>query len=140
MLNHLAWVRRHRRTWRWIGEAPPMFSCQAPVIIIVLSESRAKVRSRDGLRSLSASMKPILIAGALVACVAVAATQATEGSRRETKLLASEVARGLIGGIILGVNVGPYLSGLIPAHIESRVTASGFAPPQPADSYSVADE
>src|SRR5215475_12652346 len=92
------------------------------------------------LRSLSASMKPILIAAAFVACVAVATTQATEGSRHDVKIIASEIARGLIGGIILGVNVGPYLSGLIPAHIESRVTASGYAPAPPLDAYSVADE
>jgi hypothetical protein len=85
-------------------------------------------------------MKPILIAAAFVACIAVATTHATEGSRRDIKIIASEVARGLIGGIILGVNVEPYLSGLIPAHIESRVTASGYAPAQPLDSFSVADE
>jgi hypothetical protein len=85
-------------------------------------------------------MKPILIAAALVACVAVATTYATEGSRRDISIIASELARGLIAGIILGANVGPYLSGLIPAHIESRVTASGYAPVPPPDSYSVADE
>jgi hypothetical protein len=85
-------------------------------------------------------MKQILTAAALVACIAVATTHATEGSRRDIKTIASELARGLIGGIILGVNVGPYLSGLIPAHIESRVTASGYAPVQDLDSYSVADE
>ena len=84
-------------------------------------------------------MKRISIAAALVAGVAVAATWATEGSRRDISIIASEVARGLIAGIILGANVGPYLSGLIPAHIESRMTASGYAPPPP-DSYSLADE
>jgi hypothetical protein len=92
------------------------------------------------LRSLSASMKQILTAAALVACIVVATTHATEGSRRDIKIIASELARGLIGGIILGVNVGPYLSGLIPAHIEARVTASGYAPVQDLDSYTVADE
>jgi hypothetical protein len=85
-------------------------------------------------------MKPVLIAATLVAGIAVATTHATEGSRRDLKIIASELGHGLIGGIILGVNVGPYLSGLIPAHIESRVTASGYAPVQPLDSYSVADE
>jgi hypothetical protein len=89
-------------------------------------------------------MKAILVAAALAAGVAVAATHATEGSRRDIKIIASEVVRGLIGGIILGANVGPYLSGLIPAHIESRVTASGYTSEQPSeqpfDSYSVADE
>jgi hypothetical protein len=78
----------------------------------------------------------MLIAAALAAGAAVATTHATEGSRPDIKVIASEVARGLIGGIILGANVGPYLSGLIPAHIESRVTASGYAPAQPPDSYS----
>jgi hypothetical protein len=85
-------------------------------------------------------MKPILIAAALVACIVVATTRATDGSRHDIKIIASEVARGLIAGIILGANVGPYLSGLIPAHIESRVTASGYAPAPPPDSYSLADE
>jgi hypothetical protein len=85
-------------------------------------------------------MKPIWIAAALVACVAVATTYATVGSPRDIRTTASEVAHGLIAGIILGANVGPYLSGLIPAHIESRMTASGYAPAPPPDSYSAADE
>jgi hypothetical protein len=140
VVNHLASAFRHRPIADRRSTPITMFSCKPPIIIIVLSDSRARVLSRDGLRSMSASMKPIYIAATLVACAAIAATQATERSRRDIKILASEMARGLIGGIILGVNVGPYLSGLIPAHIESRVTASGYAPPQPADSYSVADE
>jgi hypothetical protein len=85
-------------------------------------------------------MKPKWIAAALVACVVVAITYATEGSPRDIRTIASEVANGLIAGIILGANVGPYLSGLIPAHIESRMTASGYAPAPPPDSYSAADE
>jgi hypothetical protein len=92
------------------------------------------------LRPLSASMKPLSVAAALVASIVVTATPETEGSRRDIKIIASEVARGLIGGIILGVNVGPYLSSLMPAHIESRVTASGYAPSAPLDPYAVADE
>jgi hypothetical protein len=85
-------------------------------------------------------MKLLSIAAALAVGVVVATTPATEGSRPDIKIIASEMARGLIGGIILGVNVEPYLSGLIRAHIESRVTASGYAPAPPLDTYSVADE
>ncbi len=85
-------------------------------------------------------MKPVFLAVALVAALGVATTRATESSWLDIKVIASEVARGLVSGIILGVNVEPYLSGLVPAHIESRVTHSGYAPAQAADLYSVADE
>jgi hypothetical protein len=51
----------------------------------------------------------------------------TESSQRDIKFIASEVGRSLIDGIILGGNVGPYLSGLDPAHIKSRVTADDDA-------------
>lgn len=88
-------------------------------------------------------MKPVLLAVAFVAATGVATRHATEGSWRDIhgiEVTASEVARSLISGIILGANVGPYLSGLVPAHIESRVTASGHAAAQTIDSYPVADE
>jgi hypothetical protein len=41
---------------------------------------------------------------------------------------ASEAARSVIDGIILGGKVGPDFYGFVPANIESRVAASGFAP------------
>lgn len=55
-------------------------------------------------------------------------TNPTESSERDVNFVASEVGRSLINGIILGGHVGPYLSGLDPAHIRSRVTASDYAP------------
>jgi hypothetical protein len=90
-------------------------------------------------------MKPIVTAAALVAAVGFAIAHAADstnatGSRRDIKVIASEVAGSLIRGIILGVNVGAYPSGLIPTHIESRVTASGYAPARNTDSNSLADE
>jgi hypothetical protein len=92
-------------------------------------------------------MKPILTAAALVAGIGFAIAHAADatsvtGSRRDIKAIASEVASSLIRGIILGANVGPYPSGVIPAHIESRVTASGYAPArsQGSDSNSVVDD
>jgi hypothetical protein len=60
----------------------------------------------------------------------------TTDVRRDIKAIASEVASSLFRGIILGANVGPYPSGLIPANIESRVTASGYTPAQITDSNS----
>jgi hypothetical protein len=83
-------------------------------------------------------MKPALTA-ALVAGIGFT-TASTAESPRDIKVIVSEVARSLIGGIILGANVGPYLSGLFPAHIESRVTASGYAPDLTTDPPSDADE
>lgn len=85
-------------------------------------------------------MKPVLLAAALVAAIGAATTRATTGAWPDINVIASEVAHSAISGIILGANVGPYLSSLVPAHIESRVTASGHAPNQTTDSYSVADE
>ena len=90
-------------------------------------------------------MKPVLTAAALVAGMGLVIAQATNATNapdfwRDIKVIAPEVASSLIRGIILGANVGAYPSGLIPAHIESRVTASGYAPAQTTDSNSVADE
>jgi hypothetical protein len=90
-------------------------------------------------------MKPVLTAAALVAGIGFAVAHATNSmsaadSRRDIRIIASEVANSLIRGIILGANVGPYPSGAVPAHIESRVTASGYVPAQTTDSNSVADE
>ena len=82
-------------------------------------------------------MKQILIAAALVAgigCTAIAID-----FRTDAKPVGSELARALISGIILGANIGPYQS---PAHIESRVAASGYAsaPNTIEIEYSVAAE
>ena len=90
-------------------------------------------------------MKPILTAAALVAGVGLAIAHASDSTNvtnswRDIKVIASEVASSLVRGIILGANVGPYPSGLVPAHIESRVTASGYASPPSTDSNLVADE
>jgi hypothetical protein len=89
-------------------------------------------------------MKPTLIVAALVAAIGFAVAQATDSTnttapRRDVKVIASEVASSLIRGIILGANVGPYPSGLVTAHVESRVTASGYAPAQTIDSNLVAE-
>jgi hypothetical protein len=86
-------------------------------------------------------MKQILIAAAIAAGVSVAgiglATIVTD-FRPETKAIASKLAPAVVRGIILGANVGPYQS---PAHIESRVTASGYAPAQTTnDWYSIAGD
>jgi hypothetical protein len=54
-------------------------------------------------------------------------TNPTESSRRDINSVAAELGHSLIDGIILGGNVGPYLSGLGPAHIKSRVAASAYA-------------
>jgi hypothetical protein len=79
------------------------------------------------------------LTAALVAGIVFTTTSTTE-SPRHIKVIASEMASSLIGGIILGANVGPYLSSLLPAHIESRVAASGYSPAQNADPASDADE
>jgi hypothetical protein len=84
-------------------------------------------------------MKPVLSAAALVAGIGLTTMSATHSSH-DIKVIASEVASSLIGGIILGGNVGPYLTGLVPAHIESRVTASAYAPAQTIDPSSITDE
>lgn len=88
-------------------------------------------------------MKPILTAAALGAGIGFAIAHAADatsvtGSGRDIKVIVSEVASSLIRGIILGANVGPYPSGVVPAHIESRVTASGYAPAQSQDTDSSA--
>jgi hypothetical protein len=58
----------------------------------------------------------------------ISATNPTESSQLDIKFVASEIGRSLIDGIILGGNVGPYLSGLNPARIKSQLTASDYAP------------
>jgi hypothetical protein len=90
-------------------------------------------------------MKSILTAAALVAAVGFAIEHAadstnTTDSRRDIKVVASQVASSLIRGIILGANIGPYPSGLIPAQVESRVAASGYAPASSTDSNAFVDE
>ena len=79
-------------------------------------------------------MKPALTA-ALVAGVSFATTSGTD-----TRAIMEELARSLVRGIILGVNVGPYPSGLTPAQVESRVTISGHIPARTVSPDSVDDE
>jgi hypothetical protein len=80
-------------------------------------------------------MKPPFTAVCLVAGIAVATTSA---NARDD--VASEAARSVINGIILGGKVGPDFYGFVPANIQARVTASasskiaawkrpGYAPP-----------
>jgi hypothetical protein len=90
-------------------------------------------------------MKPVLTAAALVAGIGFAVAHATDSTnatrpRCDIKVIASELASSVVRGIILGANLGPYPSGLVPTHIESRVTASGYAPAESNDSNSVVDE
>jgi hypothetical protein len=90
-------------------------------------------------------MKSILTAAAIVAAIGVAIAHAADStnptdSRRDIKVVVSEMANSLIRGIILGANVGPYPSGLVPAHIKSRMMASGYSSASSADSNSVTDE
>ncbi|SRR6266478_9248925 len=68
-------------------------------------------------------MKPTVTAATLVAGFAVTTTSAIAQHD-----IASEAARSVIDGIILGGKVGPDFYGFVPANIESRVAASGFAP------------
>jgi hypothetical protein len=82
-------------------------------------------------------MKRALIAAALVAGIGFTAMIATDP---DAKVVASEVAHGLVSGIILGSSVEPYQAKLVPDLIESRVTASGYAPAPTFHRYSVADE
>lgn len=71
-------------------------------------------------------MKPIVTAAALVAGFVFTTTNASASDPRVE--LASEAARSVIQGIILGGKVGPDIYGFVPANIESRVAAGGFTP------------
>jgi hypothetical protein len=107
--------------------------------LLVRSESRERITPKGLIESPEyLPMKPSSTA-ALVAGIGFT-TMSTAESPRDIKVIASEVARRLIGGIVLGANVEPYLSGLLPADIESRVTASGYAPAPTTDPPSNADE
>jgi hypothetical protein len=64
-------------------------------------------------------MKPPFTAVCLVAGIAVATTSANAQDD-----VASETARSVINGIILGGKVGPDFYGFVPANIQSRLTAS----------------
>jgi hypothetical protein len=64
-------------------------------------------------------MKPSFTAVCLIAAIAVATTSANAQDD-----VASETARSVINGIILGGKVGPDFYGFVPANIQSRVTAS----------------
>jgi hypothetical protein len=67
-------------------------------------------------------MKPIFAAATLAAGIDAATTSAS--AQHE---IASETARGVINGIILGGKVGPDIYGFVPANIESRVMAAASA-------------
>jgi hypothetical protein len=67
-------------------------------------------------------MKPILTAATLAAGIGAATTSASAQYQ-----IASETARGVINGIILGGKVGPDFYGFVRANIESRVMASAPA-------------
>jgi hypothetical protein len=83
-------------------------------------------------------MKRVLTAVALVAGMGFATIAAD--FQPDAKVLASELVRSFISGIILGADVGPYQSALVPAHIESRVAASGYVSAPTPDRYSIAAE
>jgi hypothetical protein len=83
-------------------------------------------------------MKKVLTAAALVAGTGFAMIAAD--FQPDAKVLTSELVRSVISGIILGANAGPYQSGLVRAHIESRVTASGYVSAPTTDRYSIAAE
>jgi hypothetical protein len=63
-------------------------------------------------------MKPILTAATLAVGMGVATTSASAQQD-----IASETARGIINGIILGGKVGPDFYSFVPANIESRLMA-----------------
>jgi hypothetical protein len=67
-------------------------------------------------------MKPLFTAATLVAGIGVATTSASAQHD-----IASETARSVIHGIILGGKVGPDLYSFVPANIDSRVMASAPA-------------
>jgi len=67
-------------------------------------------------------MKPILTAATLAAGLGAATTSASAQQD-----IASETARSVINGIILGGKVGPDIYSFVPANIESRVMASATA-------------
>src|ERR1700730_15383440 len=81
-------------------------------------------------------MKKVLTAAALVAGMGYATIAAD--FQPDAKVLASELVRSFISGIILGADVGPYQSALVRAHIESRVAASGYVSAPTPDRYSTA--
>jgi hypothetical protein len=81
-------------------------------------------------------MRQVFVAGAgFVAGVGFTTMIATD-FQPDVKVLASEVARGVVRGIILGSGVEPYQSKLTPDFIEWRMAASGPT----TRPYSVADE
>ena len=79
-------------------------------------------------------MKQMLMAAALVAGIGFA-TAIETGFRPGAGIIASEVARSLVSGIILGANV--WQSVPVPADVELRVMAGAYplASPPLADGY-----
>lgn len=79
--------------------------------------------------------KALTVVATMVVGIGIMATVET-GFRPDGRV-ASEMARGLLDGLILGSNVWPYHPGLVPADIKSRLTASGYelASPPLADGH-----
>ena len=77
--------------------------------------------------------KVLTVVATMAAGIGIAAMIET-GPRPDARVV-SEVAGGLISGIILGSNV--WQSVPVPTDVESRVMASGYAPASPplADGY-----
>jgi hypothetical protein len=74
-------------------------------------------------------MKPLFTGACLMAGIAVATTNANAQDD-----VASETARSVINGIILGGKVGPDFYGFVPANIQSRVmVACNLLSQLPAD-------
>jgi hypothetical protein len=67
-------------------------------------------------------MKPILTAATLAVGIGAATTSASAQYE-----IASETARGVLNGIILGGKVGPDFYSFVPANIQSRIMASASA-------------
>jgi hypothetical protein len=84
-------------------------------------------------------MQQVLTGAAFVAVLGFPTTIQI-GSQPDARAIASEVVHGVISGIILGSNVWAYNPGLVPAQIDARVKASGYAPTPTIDRYSLAAE
>ena len=81
-------------------------------------------------------MRQVFVAGAAFVAGVGFTTMIATDFRPDVKVLASEVARSVVKGIILGSGVEPYQSKLVPDLIEWRVVAIELT----TDWYSVADQ
>ena len=82
--------------------------------------------------------KVLMVVAAFVAGFGFATTLDTD-IQATTRVVMSEVASSVVSGIILGSNVWAHPPGGVPADVESRVRASGYAP-APSDQYSAVAE